>query len=690
MSKNLLFEIGTEELPARFIEPALESILSFTQKKLKDLELTFEDIKVGGTCRRLSLFIEALAEKQSDKEEEILGPSLKIGQDEKGNYTPALLGFVKKHSAELNQLFIKDTPKGPYFCLKKLISGQKTIELLPNFLIELLHNIYFPKRMHWGNFDFTFARPIKWLLALYGEELIPLEIATIKSQRLTYGHRFLSPGPINIASANWEYYKEELLKNYVILEVEERKNHTLKSIHEVSVNIGIPVIEEDLLRENANLLEYPFPVLGRFSEKFLKLPEKLVITALQEHQRYFFLRNTRGELLPYFIAVNNNKPKNPEIVIQGHERVARARLEDALFYYERDIKRPLKSYVEKLKGIVYHIKCGTLFEKTERLIGIGKYLGKHLFPYISPQDIEKACLYAKADLATEVVKEFPGLQGYMGNQYLSLEGEKNIAPAIYEQYLPSPKDEAYPETTLGIILSLADKIDHLCALIGAGEKVSGEGDPYALRRAAYGIIKILLIKEIDLKLEPLLDFSLSLLKNQGYLKNKRALQDLLEFLRKRLEGEFLSIDFTKNFIQVVINQPLNPHIQHLKLKALKEIFPREDFQDLATLFKRITQILKNIDLSTLPAIDPQLFEYEAEKKLFEKSSTLEPILLQLELEKNYLKYLEELLQFKPLIDTFFDEVFVMVDEEKLRFNRLSLLKRVSEYFYSFGDLSSLA
>ncbi len=690
MRRNLLFEIGTEELPARFIEPALESILDFTQKRLGELELTYEDIKVGGTCRRLSLFVKGLWEKQRDREEEVLGPSLKVGKDEKGNFTPALLGFLKKHSAEPEQVFIKETPKGSYFCLKKSIPGQKTLDLLPGFLLELLHNISFPKRMRWGDFDFAFARPLKWLLALYGEEIIPLEITRIQSQNLTYGHRFLSPEAMAINSADWEQYKELLFKKYVILEVEERRKLTLESIKEVSLPAGNPVIVEDLLKENANLLEFPFPVLGRFPERFLKLPEKLVITALQEHQRYFFLRDAKGSLLPYFIAVNNNKPKDPVIVIKGHERVAKARLEDALFYYERDIKKPLKSYVDKLKGIVYHIRCGTLYEKTERLIAIGKYLGVALFPDLPERDIEKTCLYAKADLATEVVKEFPSLQGYMGSHYLFLEGEREIAPALYEQYLPSPKEEAYPETKLGIILSLSDKLDHLTALIGAGEKLSGEGDPYALRRSAYGIIKILLVKEIDLKLEPLLNFSLLQVERQGYLKNKKALEDLLGFLRKRLEGEFLSLDFTKNFIQVVMEQPLNPHLQHLKLKALRKIYPRKDFQDLTTLFKRVTQILKNIDLSKLPAVNPQLFEYAVERDLFEKVNLLGPDLLQLEREKRYLEYLEKLLQFKPLIDLFFDNVFVMVEEETLRMNRLSLLKGLSDYFYRFGDLSFLA
>ncbi|MFN4132379.1 MAG: glycine--tRNA ligase subunit beta, partial [Caldimicrobium sp.] len=487
MMRNLLFEIGTEELPARFIVPALESIKNFTEVTLENLEISYEEIKVAGTCRRLALFVKNLSEKQKDREEEILGPALNVALDEAGNYTPALLGFAKKQGLDPKDLIIKETAKGKYFCAKKIIPGKNTIEILPTLLLEILQNVYFPKRMRWGDFDFSFGRPIKWLLALYGEEIVPLSVAGVESNRYTKGHTFLSQGEIRLEKADWDLYKQILFKHFVILEVEERKNYTRSKIEEITKDYGKVVIDESLLEENSHLVEYPFPVIGKFSEKFLNLPEKLVITALQEHQRYFYLVDKNKKLLPYFIAVNNNKPKDESVVIKGHERVAKARLEDALFYYERDLKEPLKNRVEKLKGVIYHIKSGTLYDKTLRLIDLCKYLKKELFPDLSEELIEKTVLYAKVDLVTEVVKEFPSLQGYMGAHYLALEGEKEVATAIYEQYLPSPKEETFPETKLGILLSLADKIDHLSALIGAGEKVSGEGDPYGLRRAAYGI-----------------------------------------------------------------------------------------------------------------------------------------------------------------------------------------------------------
>ncbi|MGB9761051.1 MAG: glycine--tRNA ligase subunit beta [Caldimicrobium thiodismutans] len=688
--RNLLFEIGTEELPARFIEPALESLYLLAEKNFKERELFFEEIKVCGTCRRLTLFVKNLAERQKDREEEILGPSLQIALDKEGNYTQALLGFAKKYGVSLEELFVKDTSKGKYFCLKKIIPGKATEEILPEILLQILSELYFPKKMRWGEYDFYFARPIKWLLSLYGERVIPLEVAGIKSSNFTLGHRFLSPERLYITKADWDEYRELLEKNYVLVEVDKRIEHTKKSIEEVAHQKGIPVIERELLVENAHLVEYPFPVLGSFPEKFLKLPEKLVITTLREHQRYFHLRNEEGHLLPYFIAVNNNRVKDSQIIIEGHERVAKARLEDALFYYERDLKVPLRGRVNSLKGIVYHIKCGTLFEKTERLINLGEFLREKIFPELEKGLVEKACFYAKADLATEVVKEFPSLQGYMGSHYLSLEGEKEIAKALYEQYLPSPKEEVFPETPYGIILSLADKIDHLCALMGAGEKVSGEGDPYALRRAAYGIIKILIEKRIDLPLEEVFEYSLSLLNKQGYLKNHQALDEIKDFVRKRLEGELLNLQFNKNFVNAILYQPLNPYLQYLKLMALKEIYERKEFKDLSLLFKRVTQILKNVEVLSLPKVSPTLLQEKEEKELYETLIKITPQLEELYTKRDYMAYLEHLLIFKPLIDAFFDKVYVMVEEKELRENRLSLLYSLSKLIYKIGDLSYLA
>jgi glycyl-tRNA synthetase beta chain len=689
MNKNLLWEIGTEELPARFIEPALLSLQKAAEKKLKELFLDYQEIKTAGTFRRLVLFVKDLSEKQPDREEEVLGPSINVGLTKEGTFSQALIGFAKKYGVNPEHLKTKKTPKGEYFYFKRTIPGQKTKDLLPSLLLALFKEIYFPKTMKWGDYDVRFGRPIRWMVCLFGEEVIPIEIAGVQATNQTLGHRFLSPSPIVLNKADWEEYEKQLENNSVIVSPEKRLTFTKKSIFEVSQPYGVPEIDEDLLKENANLLEYPFPIVGSFPESFLTLPEPLITTALKEHQRYFCIRTLEGKLLNYFIAVNNNRPKDLGVVKKGHERVTKARLEDAKFYFEKDLSQPLSYFLEKIKGIVYHIKCGTLWEKTQRLIDLGKYLALKLdYPYLLSK-IEKTCLYAKIDTASEVVSEFPSLQGVIGKILLEHKEEKDIAEAVFEQYLPSPKDETLPQSFEGIILSLADKIDHLCALFGVNEKPSGEKDPYGLRRAGYGIVKLLIGKEKFLDLEEAIEFSLSLLEKQGFLKNPKALEEITEFIKKRLEGEFLTLGFSKNVIGVVLQLPLNPYDQYLRLKALSDFQEKKDFVDLITGFKRVAQLLKTVDKQTLlEEVEENLIVLEEEKELYQQALNLRPVLLGLIEKKDYLSYLEHLVSLKEPIDRFFDKVFVMVEDEDLRNNRLKILQRVAELFERFGDFTA--
>ncbi|QER41602.1 glycine--tRNA ligase subunit beta [Thermodesulfobacterium sp. TA1] len=689
MAKDLLWEIGTEELPARFIEPAITSLKKAAEKKLKDLSLSYEDIKTAGTFRRLVLFIKGLAEKQEDREEEILGPSVTVGLTQDGGFSQALVGFAKKYGVNIEELKVKKTPKGEYFYLKRTIPGQNTEDLLPSLLLSLLKEIYFPKTMRWGSYELRFGRPIRWMVCLFGQKVIPIEIAGVKASNQTLGHRFLTPDPIPLSSADWEGYEKILENNYVVVTLKKRLNLTEQNILEVAKPYGIPEIDEDLLKENANLVEYPFPIVGKFSEEFLTLPEPLIITALKEHQRYFCLRNPEGNLLNYFIAVNNNRPRNWEIVKKGHERVTKARLEDAKFYFEKDLSQPLNHFLEKIKGIVYHVKCGTLWEKTQRLVDLSKYLALKLeYPSLLSK-IEKTCLYAKIDAASEVVSEFPSLQGVMGKILLEHAGEKEVAQAVFEQYLPYPKEETLPQSFEGFILSLADKIDHLSALFGVNEKPSGEKDPYGLRRTAYGIVKLLIGKEKFLNLEEAIEFSLGLLEKQGFLKNQKALEEIRGFIQKRLEGEFLTLGFSKNILGVVLPLPLNPYDQYLRLKALSDFQERKDFIDLIIGFKRVAQLLKTVDQQPLlEEVEERLFQLEEEKQLYQQALSLRPILLSLIDRKDYLSYLDKLVSLKETIDKFFDKVFVMVEDEATRNNRLKVLKRVAELFENFGDFTA--
>jgi glycyl-tRNA synthetase beta chain len=688
--KNLLFEVLTEELPARFIRLGINSLAELTEKYLVDYRLKFKDIKTAGTPRRLVLFVEGLSEKQEDLEEEIIGPTTKVALDEKGNYTKAALGFAAKHGAEPSDLYIKETPRGAYIALKVKRIGEETTKILQTILPKILLEIPFPKKMVWGEVRFPFARPIRSILCLFGEDIVPLEIAGLKSVDWTYGHRYLGANQIKLTSADFDEYVKLLQERWVIVDPDERKRQTEEEIKRITQGKGFPELEPHLLYENANLVEYPFPTLGSFDEKFLRMPEELTKTALQEHQRYFLLRDESGKLLNYFVAVNNNRVRDEKVLIAGHERVAKARLEDALFYYERDLKQSLDQWVINLKGIVYHVRCGTLYEKTERLKKLSVFLAERLGIAPELEKLKKASHYAKADLASEVVKEFPSLQGIMGKYYyLHHFGDEVVARAIEEQYLPNPNDERLPETTIGTILSICDKVDHITALIGVNEKPTGESDPYGLRRAAYGVIKILLWKELDLELEPLIEKACDLLLQQGYLKNQSAKEETVEFLRKRLESEFLSLGYPKGQVFSVIKLNLNPYDQFLRLRAISKLSQGKEFEDLLVPFKRVYAILKNKDIDKLLSPKPELFEIPSEKNLFEAYEEIEePYLLKLK-SKAYEDALYLLLKLKPFIEEFFDKVFVMVDDEKVRANRLSLLKQVFSLYQSFTHFENL-
>ena len=691
MGKNLLLEIGTEELPARFIFPALNSLKLEAEKLFSHYRLFYKKIETGGTFRRLSLFVEDLAEKQTDIEEEITGPSVKIGLDENGNFTNAAIGFAKKHNVSPSDLKIKKTKKGEYFYIKKKILGKPTFEILPELILQLFKKIYFPKTMRWGTYNFYFGRPIRWILCLFGNQVVPIEIAGIKSDRKFFAHRFLSPNPLTLETADWNKYKELLKKHFVILSPEERIEATKKSIQEITENIGKAEIDEELLIENANLVEYPFPILGSFPQEFLNLPEELIIVALKEHQRYFCVRNKNGKLLNYFVAINNNLPKNQEVVKKGHEKVTKARLEDAKFYYEKDLKTPLEEMLKKLSGIVYHVKCGTLADKTERLVLLSEFLNEHLQLCPNKENLKKIARFSKVDLASEVVKEFPSLQGTMGWIYAKKEGLGDLAYAIYEQYLPLPGKNELPQTPEGIILALTDRIDHLCALFGVGEKPTGEKDPYGLRRSAYGIIKILIGKRLFLDLKICIEKALSLLENQNFLKTEKQklAEEIISFLKGRLKAELLSQNYPKEIINCVIDSSLDIWEIYLKIKALHAFQKEVDFENFFIGFKRIVQILKNVDTNTLPEINPAYFKEQAEKDFYQKIKSLEKELISLYEERKYLEYLKLLGELKPFVDRFFDEVFVMTEDEKLRLNRLSLLNYAYSLFKNFGNFSVL-
>ncbi|OAQ21886.1 glycine--tRNA ligase subunit beta [Thermosulfurimonas dismutans] len=689
MAKDLLFEIGCEELPARFIEPALQSLAEEAQKLLAESDLSFKAIKTVGTPRRLALLISGLSEKQPDRVEEVMGPPKKVAIGEDGSFTKAALGFARKQGVDPSELKIKSTAKGEYLCVEKYIQGKETRELLPGLLKELVSRIHFPKTMRWGNYDFRFARPIKWLLSLYGEEVIPLEIAGVKSGPYTYGHRFLAPEAVAVGS--FEEYLERLRERYVLVDPEERRQVTAQEVRQAAESLGGEAEEDpELLFENANLVEYPFALAGTFPEEYLKLPEALIITAMREHQRYFAVRDQGGKLLPGFIAINNNRPRDPDILRRGHERVLKARLEDARFYYERDLEVPLPQRVKELSGVIYHAQLGTLYEKTERLKSICGFLAEKLFPEKKDLAVRAAEL-AKADLVTEVVGEFPSLQGEMGRIYALAAGEdEEVALALYEQYLPRGAEDRVAENPVGILLSLADKLDTLSAFFAVGERPTGAADPYGLRRAAYGLLKTVLHHALSLSLREILSFSLFVLERQGHLKSSKeeVLSELLAFLEKRLEGEFLAQGFPLDEVRAVLKVDFDdPYEAYLRLSALHKVRQSPDFAALSVGFKRVMNMVKK--LTAKLSFDEDLLKEPAEKALreafLEIRAETEPLLE----ARSYEEALRRFTSLKAPIDRFFEDVFVMVEDQALRENRLALLQEIAELFLRVADLSEL-
>ncbi len=688
MAKDLLFEIGTEEIPAHFISPALRSLADLAWQELKKRNLTFESIKTLGTPRRLTLYVGGLAEGQPDREEEVMGPPKSVAFDAQGRPTKAAEGFAKRQGVPLEELRFKETPKGTYVYVKKRLQGQKTIELLPEILTSLVKGISFPKSMRWGSHKLRFARPIRWFLALYGRQVVSFELAGIKAGGVTYGHRFMAPEPIEVEGL--VDYVRKLREAYVIVEPEERLARTIEEITNIALSIKASVWkDQELIEENAHLVEFPYAILGSFDAEFLSLPKPVLITAMKEHQRYFAVVDKQGALLPRFIAVNNTKPADPSLLIAGHERVLRARLEDAKFYFERDKEIPLHVRVEGLKSVGYHAKLGSLYDKVLRLEALASWLAQRLAPdYV--EEVKRAAHLSKADLLTELVQEFPSLQGIMGKEYALLSGEPEVvAEAIKEHYLPLSAGGDLPKTTAGAILALADKIDTLCAFFAIGERPSGAADPFGLRRAAYGFINIVLAHGFDFSLAALIRKALKeLAPFMPQTPEEVVFQEVYDFIGKRLSGELTSRGFGEDLVKAVMAVGFDNLIDtYARLEALKRVKESPDFSALAIGFKRVMNMIKGI--SQPLSFDESLLLEEAEKALFRQYIRVEQEVLPLIDKKDYYEALRHFIELKQPIDRFFDEVFVMVEDETVKNNRLGLLQRIADLFLRIADLSYL-
>lgn len=687
---DILLEIGLEEIPARFLIPALNDIEKIITKNLNDSRIKFDTLKTYGTPRRLVLHIENMVEKQDDLEETNIGPSKSVAYNDDGVATKACMGFAKSQGVEVSDLEIIETDKGEYVGVKKFVEGKETKDLLPSILKELVEELSFPKSMKWSNKKFRFARPVRWFLALCDTDLIEFEIEGIKSDKFTRGHRFFGENEIQISTIA-EYF-EKLKENNVIISIEDRKKMIVEQIEKRCTEANEKVrIEEALLEEVANLVEYPYPIVGSFNTEFLEVPQDVLIISMQVHQRYFPILDENGKLLPKFVVVRNGI-EDSEDVRKGNETVIGARLSDARFFFNEDLKKNMEDFVESLKTVVFQKDLGTIFEKVERSKKLASYMVDGLNKTEKLESVLRTVHLAKADLMSNMIgeKEFTKLQGFMGNVYALKAGEKEeVALGIEEHYLPRYHGDSLPTTFEGAITGIADKIDTLVGCFGIGLIPSGSKDPYALRRAALGIVNVIMNSELNISLVKLVGKSIEIYEKKNILKREReeVISDVMDFFKARTANLFAEKGYRKDIIEAVLDIDCDSILEaEKKVSTLTKVSEESDFEEIVNLLKRVGNITKDYSDTE---VDNSLMSEDAEKALYDFAIDFEAVSKQ-ELEnKNFEKYLKEILKGKKVINEFFDNIMVMDKDEAIRNNRLSLLKKLDILFKQVADITEL-
>lgn len=691
--KELFLEIGTEEIPAGFISDALTEMSMFLEKELKSLGIKPVDIKTFGTPRRLVLSLAEVAEKEEDISVQVLGPAKKAAFDDKGNVSKAAEGFARSQGVDVSDLKIAETPKGEYLAIQKEVKGRKTVDLLQEVLPKLIASIPFRKSMRWGDWDVRFARPIHWIVALYGGEVIPFTLGDVKSGNESRGHRFMAPEGFKVSGQL--DYMEKVEKAFVIVDHNKRKEKIEKQVESLAASVNGTANPKnrpthayyELLETVSYIVEYPVPFIGDFDKEFLKLPKDVLVTSMRKHQKYFPLEDNSGNLLNHFIAVSNTQAKDMDVVKRGNERVLRARLSDAVFFYNEDRKIPLEKRVDRLKGIVFQAKLGTVYEKMERFKSIAESLSDALKPELK-ETVSRAAYLCKADLVTGMVGEFPELQGIMGREYAISSSENgDVAAAIYDHYLPRFAGDAPPNSDAGSILSIADRIDTICGCFGIGEVPTGTKDQFALRRHTIAIINIVLTRNYRVSLSKLVDKSLELLTGKSTRPAEDVKKDVMEYIKVRLQNILTSDGFPIDVVDAVLSANFDDIVRSAKIvRDLSEIKKRPDFEPLAVAFKRAGNITRGTARTT---VDSSLFQHPAEKVLYDSSSTVRATVLKLALQEDFGSALIEISTLKGPVDAFFDGVMVMDKDENIKNNRLALLWEVSDIFSGIADFSKI-
>lgn len=687
---DLIFEIGCEEMPARFVRPAMISLKELASKHLAEMQLTYDSLQTTGTPRRLALMIDGLLAEQPERTDLALGPPVKNAYDPDGNPTKAAQGFAKSQGVAVEDLGQFDTDKGPRLGVSKTISGRPAHQVLSELLPKLVAEIPFAKTMRWGAESFRFARPIHWFLAVLDGRVVPFELAGIKSGKHTRGHRFMAPGEIEVLSPS--EYVEKLREAYVLVDRAERHSLTQMEVETTAeVGGGKLVPDEELLEEVTDLVELPVACCGTFDQEFLEVPREVIISAMREHQRYFALEDAEGKLLNKFIAVNNTRPKDLAVVTAGHEKVLRARLADARFFLTEDMKEPLIDRLEELKQVTYHAKLGTSFEKVERFTALAKIIAEKIVPDQAAQ-VERTALLAKCDLVTEMVGEFPSLQGVVGEEYARRNGEEpEVAAAISQHYLPTGAGSDLPESLVGACVGLADRLDTICGMFGIGKAPTGAADPFGLRRAAIGVIRIITEKGLSISLSDILDQALANLGAKLTRPAAEVKEEIMAFFATRCQGLLSEAGVPTDVAEAVLAAGLDDlTAAKARALALAQVKETEDFKPLAIGMKRVMNILrKEADQVPAKPADLAVMTEEAEKALYQAFQALADEASARFAQGEYLAFLQGLSALKGPIDKFFDDVLVMDPDEKVRANRLAMLNEIAGMFRQVAEFTHL-
>ena len=691
MAAELLLEIGTEEIPSGYLEDGLKELRLLAEACLKENRIEISDrLLTCGTPRRLVLIGKAIAEKQEDLAQEMTGPPKTVAYDEEGRPTKAALGFAQKQGVSVEELECIDTPKGAYLYVKRLIPGRPTKDILSEALPKLITGIPWPKSMRWGTVGLPFVRPIQWVLALFNGEVISFGLAGVRSGNTTRGHRFMAPETMEVVDIK-DYFKK-IKGSFVLIDQKEREQVVEKLVTEAAESVGgRPAKDPDLVTTVANLVEYPSAVCGNFDERFLDVPEPVLITAMREHQKYFAVYNGKDQLMPNFVAVNNTVARDTSVVQRGHERVLRARLSDADFFFKEDLKRPLVDRLDDLKRVTYQAELGTSYAKVQRFTRLAQYLAEKVLPK-KIEHVKIAASLCKCDLVSQMVTEFPSLQGVMGEVYARIEGQaEEVCAAIREHYLPTKAEGKLPTSKIGALVGMADRMDTIAGCFSVGLEPSGTADPFALRRHSLAIIRIVEDTGWDLSLKAFIEKAISVLREEIEFDKGRVFDKVSYFFRERYKQMMLRSDYETDLIEAAISvafdriNDLRARIEQLKKFAIES----KEFHGLALTFKRVANILKKQEKSF--EVDTTLFNESCESVLWNTLQALKDDVYGCLERKDYYRALGFLVRLRKPVDDFFNGVEILLKEnEALKTNRIAILQHVARLFLSVGDFSKFS